>query len=242
MHPDDHSPVRPRRWQARARAGGLAGIPLLICGLVPPGRAEAERRAGYRPRSQVAAVQGGHQRLQAAAAAAGDAERGAASCGAGAGAEVLPVHARARHLRFPRPQRPGRDRAQPQAGRRPGPAQPAVPGREQGLPALPARQGRVCQHQQQRRFRRWVVSATTSAEAAAEMSVPAEPDPGRGPRRHCRRGVAATAAAVTGQIARWPAATAAALGEKAAPARKRFRNHPSRTAGAQARSAAPEKE
>src|SRR5215510_3972582 len=45
VHPDDHSPVRPRRWQARARAGGLAGIPLLICGLVPPGRAEAERRA-----------------------------------------------------------------------------------------------------------------------------------------------------------------------------------------------------
>jgi hypothetical protein len=55
VHPDDHSPVRPRRWQARAPAGGLAGIPLLICGLVPPGRAEAERRAGYRPRSQVAA-------------------------------------------------------------------------------------------------------------------------------------------------------------------------------------------
>jgi hypothetical protein len=46
-------------------------MPLLICGLVPPGRAEAERRAGYRPRSQVAAVQGGHQRLQAAAAVPG---------------------------------------------------------------------------------------------------------------------------------------------------------------------------
>jgi hypothetical protein len=26
VHPDDHSPVRPRRWQARATAGGLAGI------------------------------------------------------------------------------------------------------------------------------------------------------------------------------------------------------------------------
>ena len=33
MHPDDHSPVRPRRRQARATAGGLAGILLLICGL-----------------------------------------------------------------------------------------------------------------------------------------------------------------------------------------------------------------
>jgi hypothetical protein len=67
------------------------------------------------------------------------------------------------------------------------------------------------------------MSAATS-QPAAEMSVPAEPDPGRGPRLHCRRG-AAGAAAVTGQIGRWlAAATAAALGEKAAPARKRFRN------------------
>jgi hypothetical protein len=76
------------------------------------------------------------------------------------------------------------------------------------------------------------MSATTS-RPAAEMGVPAEPDPG----------LAVGAAAVTGQITRWlAAAAAAALGEKAAPARKRFRNRPGRTTGPQARSAAPEKE
>ena len=72
------------------------------------------------------------------------------------------------------------------------------------------------------------MSAATSQQAA-EMSVPAEPDPGRGRWRHCRRVLAAGAAAVTGQIAGWLAATAAGMGEKAAPARKRFRNRPGRT-------------
>ena len=81
------------------------------------------------------------------------------------------------------------------------------------------------------------MNAATS-QPAAEMSVPAEPDPGRGPRRHCRRvraagaAAAGVAAACTGQIAGWlAAAAAAALGEKAAPARKRFRNRPGRTTG-----------
>ena len=74
------------------------------------------------------------------------------------------------------------------------------------------------------------MTAATSPPAA-EMSIPAEPDPGRGPRLHRRQGLAAGAAAVTGQIAGWLAAAAAGLGEKAAPARKRFRNRPLRTTG-----------
>ena len=74
------------------------------------------------------------------------------------------------------------------------------------------------------------MNAATS-QPAAGMSVPAEPGPGRG-RRHRRRVLAVGAAAVTGQLAGWLAAAAAAgLGEKAAPARKRFRNRPGRTTG-----------
>jgi len=75
------------------------------------------------------------------------------------------------------------------------------------------------------------MTAATSPPAAG-LSVPAEPDPGRGRWRHCRRVLAVGAAAVTGQLAGWLAAAAAAgLGEKAAPARKRFRNRPGRTTG-----------
>jgi hypothetical protein len=61
------------------------------------------------------------------------------------------------------------------------------------------------------------MSATTS-QPAAEMSIPAEPGPSE-----------------VGGGSRPP-------GPRAAPARKRFRNRPGRTTGAQARSAAPEKE
>src|SRR5258708_36519835 len=81
-------------------------------------------------------------------------------------------------LRLPRPDQPGPDPDPGQAGQRPGPEQPALSVREQGLPAIPARrrQGRVAEYQRQW-FRRWGRSAVTP-QAEAAMAVAAEPGAG----------------------------------------------------------------
>jgi hypothetical protein len=75
--------------------------------------------------------------------------------------------------------------------------------------------------------------ASRQADPRAAAGAGVTPRCGRD-RRVLVAGAAAAgvAAAVTGQIAGWlAAAAAAALGEKAAPARKRFRNRPLRTTG-----------